>query len=113
MKIFGREPVSWIGVIGALLATLAAVQNPWVDAAQAAAIVAVLTAVTMAYATRPMRWLYRSTLIGPNFACAGSVLTPKNSIASNTPAQRERKRATTSMGWPETRPRSLPSSFCR
>jgi hypothetical protein len=39
-------------------------------------------------------------MIGPNFACAGGILIPKNSIASNIPAQRERKRATTTMSFP-------------
>lgn len=54
MKIFGREPARWISIIGAVLAAFAAIENPWVNAGQAVAIVAVITAALVAYTTRPM-----------------------------------------------------------
>lgn len=54
MKIFGREPALWLGVIGAVLVALSSFGVPYLNAGQAAAIVALLTAGVTAWATRPV-----------------------------------------------------------
>lgn len=54
MKILGREPALWISVIGSVLAVLVATNVSFLNAGQAAAIVAVLSAVMMAVTTRPV-----------------------------------------------------------
>lgn len=53
MKIFGREPALVIGVIGAVLTTLAALNITGVDAGAAAAITAFVSACIIAATTRP------------------------------------------------------------
>ena len=54
MKIFGREPALWLAFLGALVALLAAFEFPWLNAGQAAALVAVVVAVVTAITTRPV-----------------------------------------------------------
>lgn len=54
MKIFGREPAAWIGFAGAVLTALAGLNLPGLNAGQASAIVAFLTAALIAATTRPI-----------------------------------------------------------
>lgn len=54
MKIFGREPAVILGLVGAVLTWLAGLNIPGLNAGQAAAIVTALTALVMAWATRPV-----------------------------------------------------------
>lgn len=54
MKIFGREPALIVGFIGAVLAVLVSLELPWMNAGQAAAIVAVVTGLITAATTRPV-----------------------------------------------------------
>ncbi len=53
MKIV-REPAAWIGIIGSILTSAAAMGLDFLNAGQAAAIVAVLSAVLIAARTRPV-----------------------------------------------------------
>lgn len=53
-KIFGREPALWLGLIGAVLTTLVALNQPWLSAGAAAAIMVAITAVVTAFLTRPV-----------------------------------------------------------
>lgn len=54
MKIFGREPAALIAVVGSVLTVVAALNVPFLNAGQAAALTAVVAAGVMAYATRPL-----------------------------------------------------------
>jgi hypothetical protein len=54
MKIFGREPALVISVIGSLVTLLAALNIPGVSAGAAAAITTFITAVIIAFTTRPV-----------------------------------------------------------
>ena len=51
--IWGREPALFLAVAGTLLTVLAALNLPWLTAGQAAALTAFVSAVVMAWATRP------------------------------------------------------------
>lgn len=53
IKIFGREPALWLGLIGALATWLVSLGLDWLNAGQATAIVTFLTAVAIALTTRP------------------------------------------------------------
>lgn len=58
MKLFGREPALWIGVIQATLGLIVTLGFAWLDATDATNIVATLTAlagVATAISTRPWR----------------------------------------------------------
>jgi len=54
MKIFGREPALWLGLLGAFLTTLVSLNQPWLSTGAAAAIMVAVTAVTTAFLTRPI-----------------------------------------------------------
>ncbi len=54
MKIFGREPALWLGLIGAVLTTMVSLNLPWLSVGAAAAIMALLTAIVTAVTTRPV-----------------------------------------------------------
>lgn len=54
MKILGREPALWLSLIGSVMAVLVALNLSFLNAGQGAAIVALLTAITMAATTRPV-----------------------------------------------------------
>ncbi len=54
MKVFGREPALWLGLIGAVLTTLVSLNQPWLSAGAAAAIMVAITAVATAFLTRPV-----------------------------------------------------------
>lgn len=54
MKIFGREPALVIGAIGSVLTVLASLNVPGVDAGAAAAITAFISALIIAFTTRPV-----------------------------------------------------------
>lgn len=54
MKIFGREPATWVGLIGSGLAVAAAFGVPHITAGVAAAGTALLSAGVMAIFTRPV-----------------------------------------------------------
>lgn len=49
-----REPAAWIGIIGSILTSAAALGLDWLSAGQAAAIVAFLSAALIAARTRPV-----------------------------------------------------------
>lgn len=51
---FVREPAAWIGIIGSILASAAALDLPGLNPGQSAAIVAFLTGVLIAARTRPV-----------------------------------------------------------
>lgn len=53
MKVV-REPAVWIGIIGSMLTSAAAIGIPWLNAGQAAAAVSFLSAVLIAARTRPV-----------------------------------------------------------
>jgi hypothetical protein len=54
MKIFGREPALIISAIGALVTLLVALNIPGLSAGAGAAITSFLTAVIIAFTTRPV-----------------------------------------------------------
>lgn len=54
MKIFGREPALVIGFAGAVFTAAAALELPWLNAGQAAALTGGVSALIIAYATRPV-----------------------------------------------------------
>lgn len=54
VKIFGREPALWLGLIGALVTWLVSLGLDWLNAGQATAIVTFVTAVVIALTTRPV-----------------------------------------------------------
>lgn len=54
MKIFGREPAIIIGFIGSVLAALAGLNLPGLNAGQSSGIVALLTALIIGITTRPV-----------------------------------------------------------
>lgn len=54
MKIFGREPALILGFVGALLSWAVSLGLDWLNAGQATAIITFLTAVVIAFATRPI-----------------------------------------------------------
>lgn len=54
MKIFGREPALVVAAVGSLLTVLAAFNLDFLNAGQAAALTAVLSALVMAVFTRPV-----------------------------------------------------------
>lgn len=49
-----REPAVWVGLIGTILVSAAALGLDWINAGQAAAAVAFLSAVVIAVFTRPV-----------------------------------------------------------
>jgi hypothetical protein len=51
---FNREPAAWVGTIGAVLTVLAGFSMPGLNAGQATAITAFLTACVIAAFTRPV-----------------------------------------------------------
>jgi hypothetical protein len=51
---FSREPAIWVGIIGSVLTSAAALGLDFLNAGQAAAIVAFLSAVVIAVRTRPI-----------------------------------------------------------
>lgn len=53
-KLLGREPSAWVAVIGPILMVLAALNVPFLNAGQAAAITAALLAVLLVLTTRPI-----------------------------------------------------------
>lgn len=53
MKV-SREPAFWIGLVGSILTSAAALQLDWLNAGQAAALVAAITGVATAVFTRPV-----------------------------------------------------------
>jgi hypothetical protein len=53
MKI-SREPAVWVGLIGSVLTSAAAINLPGLNAGQAAALVAAFSAVVIAIRTRPV-----------------------------------------------------------
>lgn len=54
MKIFGREPALIVGAVGSILTVFAALNMPGLSTAAAAAITSFLSAVLIAWATRPV-----------------------------------------------------------
>jgi hypothetical protein len=54
IKIFGREPALWIGLIGAGLTWLVSLGLDWLNAGQATAITTALAAGLIAVTTRPI-----------------------------------------------------------
>lgn len=54
MKIFGRDPALWLALIGAALTWGVSLGLDWLNAGQATAIMAALTAVVVAVFTRPI-----------------------------------------------------------
>ena len=54
MTIFGREPSLWIGLAGSVLTTLAAMNVDFLNAGQAAALIAALSGIAIAVTTRPV-----------------------------------------------------------
>lgn len=64
MRIFGKEPALVIGLVGSLVTVLAALELPWLNAGQAAALTGAVTAVLIAATTRP---------VGPSLFVAGFV----------------------------------------
>lgn len=54
MKIFGREPALVVGAVGSLLTVLAALNLDFLNAGQAAALTALLSALVIAVFTRPV-----------------------------------------------------------
>lgn len=54
MKIFGREPAVIIGAIGTLITLLVSFKIPGFDAGIGAALTALITAVIIAFTTRPI-----------------------------------------------------------
>lgn len=54
MKIFGREPALIVGFFGAALTALAALELPWLSAGQAAALTGAVSALLIAWFTRPV-----------------------------------------------------------
>lgn len=53
-KVFGREPAAFIALIGSILTVVAALNVSFLSAGAAAAITAVVAAVVLAWATRPI-----------------------------------------------------------
>lgn len=53
MRIFGREPALWIGLIGAVLTWAAGLGLDFLNAGQATAITTALTGLVIAITTRP------------------------------------------------------------
>lgn len=66
--IFGREPAVWIGALGTVLTALAAF-IPGLTAGWASAVTAFVSALVMAYATRPA-----SPAVYTGIVAAGSAL---------------------------------------
>lgn len=54
MKIFGREPALWLGLIGAVLTWGAGMNLDFLNAGQAVAIMTALTGIVTAVFTRPV-----------------------------------------------------------
>lgn len=53
MKIFGREPALWLGLIGAALTWAVTLGLDWLNAGQSTAIITFLTGLVIAIMTRP------------------------------------------------------------
>lgn len=53
VKIFGRDPALWLGLLGAAVTVLVAGNLSWIDAGAGAAIVTFVSAVVVAATTRP------------------------------------------------------------
>jgi hypothetical protein len=54
VKLFGREPAAVIALFGSVLTVLAALNIPVLSAGQAAAITGVVSAIILAWTTRPI-----------------------------------------------------------
>lgn len=54
IKIFGREPALWIGLVGALVTWLVSLGLDWLNAGQATAITTAIAAGLIALTTRPV-----------------------------------------------------------
>jgi hypothetical protein len=54
MKIFGREPALIIAFIGAIVTWAAGMNLDWLNAGQATAITSAVTALVIAFTTRPI-----------------------------------------------------------
>lgn len=54
VRIFGREPSLWLGLIGALITWGVSLGLDWLNAGQATAIVTFITGLVIALTTRPI-----------------------------------------------------------
>jgi hypothetical protein len=54
IKIFGREPALWLGLIGAVVTWVVSLGFDWLNAGQATAIITFVTGVVIALTTRPV-----------------------------------------------------------
>lgn len=54
MKIFNREPALWLALVGALVTWGVSLGLDWLNAGQATAITTAVTAVVIAFTTRPV-----------------------------------------------------------
>lgn len=68
MKIFGREPAAWLGLISPVVAVLVAMNLHFLNAGQGAAIVAALTALVLVFTTRPLAPGLLTGLLGTGVA---------------------------------------------
>jgi hypothetical protein len=68
MKFFGREPAAVIGLIGAAVTFLVSIGLPFLNAGQGAAVVAFVTALLVAYYTRPVTPAVATGFIGAGAA---------------------------------------------
>lgn len=54
MRIFGREPAAWLGLLGALISWATTMGLDWLTPVQGAVVASAATAVLMALTTRPI-----------------------------------------------------------
>lgn len=54
MKVFGREPALYLALIGAALTWAVSLGLDWLTAGQATAVMTLLTAIVIAFFTRPI-----------------------------------------------------------
>lgn len=71
MKVLGREPAAWLGLIGALATVAVTTQVSWFSAGQEAAGLALLTGLVMAFTVRPVQ----PALLAGVVSLAAAVLT--------------------------------------
>lgn len=72
VSIFGREPASWLGLIGALVAVLVGANLPYLTPVQGSAALAVVTALVMAYTTRPISPALLTAVVVTGVALVGT-----------------------------------------
>jgi hypothetical protein len=53
-KIMGREPAAVVAALGSILVVVAALNVPWLNAGQAAAITAAVASLILVFTTRPV-----------------------------------------------------------